>query len=247
MLVGPRLRFREGIRANAAKTPRSSPGGGNEVACGPPGDQAFLLDRCGDHRLHRALGTSFRRAERLCADVRWDFDRDQRSNAKGLTPPPAPKAVPTTTSLGTTTIVELSRGDDVGPPVTTFDGPDELIYRSSKFKRAVAIVGPMTATLYVSSTAPDTEIFVQLIDEAPAGTRYYLQRGMLRASHRALNRSLSDMLADGTIYRPTVHTRTQPQSNLRRPIGISSRCFRWSRLPTGSSTCNQGSHSTCSG
>jgi uncharacterized protein len=93
-------------------------------------------------------------------------------------------------------------GHTAGSPLTTEGGPDELTYTSGKFTRPVAMIGPATATLYVSSTAPDTELFVQVIDTAPDGTRYYLQRGMLKASHRAISRSLSDKTSAGMIYRP---------------------------------------------
>lgn len=92
-------------------------------------------------------------------------------------------------------------GHTRGAPLTTAEGPDELSFSTARFDEPTAIVGPMTATLYMSSTAPDTEIFVQLIDEAPDGSRYYLQRGMLKASHRAIDESLSDKV-DGLIYRP---------------------------------------------
>jgi putative CocE/NonD family hydrolase len=92
-------------------------------------------------------------------------------------------------------------GHSAGSPFTTADGPDELTYATEKFKEPTALIGPSTATLYVSSTAPDTELFVQLIDEAPDGSRYYLQRGMLKASHRAIMPTLSDY-ADGRMYRP---------------------------------------------
>ena len=93
-------------------------------------------------------------------------------------------------------------GHSAGSQVTTPEGPDELTYRSDKLDSPMAVVGPITATLHMESTAPDTEIFVQLIDEAPDGSRYYLQRGMLRASHRAIDRLSSDVRPDGTIYRP---------------------------------------------
>ena len=43
---------------------------------------------------------------------------------------------------------------------------------------------------------------MQLIDRAPDGTLLYLNRGMLRASHRAIDRSQSQFTADGRIYRP---------------------------------------------
>ena len=95
-------------------------------------------------------------------------------------------------------------GHTSGSPLTTEDahGADELVFTSKKFSEPTAIIGPATATLFMSSTAPDTEVFVQIIDEAPDGSRYYVQRGMLKASHRAIMPGLSDRLSNGTIYRP---------------------------------------------
>jgi uncharacterized protein len=103
-------------------------------------------------------------------------------------------------------------GPGFGPPLTTEDGPDELTFRSRRLGKATAIVGPITATLYVSTTSPDTELFVQLIDEAPDGSRLYLQRGMLKASHRAVDPMRSDyVLYRGAriMYRP-FHPHTNP-------------------------------------
>jgi uncharacterized protein len=93
-------------------------------------------------------------------------------------------------------------GGDLGPPLTTAAGPDELSYRSDPVPTDTAVAGPITATLFVQSTAPDTELFVELVDEAPDGSRTYLQRGVLRASHRAVDDSQSDHTPDGRIYRP---------------------------------------------
>ena len=93
-------------------------------------------------------------------------------------------------------------GWNAGPPVTTQDAPDELTYSTKKFVKPTLIDGPATATLFARSTAVDTEFFVQVIDEAPDGTRSYVQRGMLRASHRAIMKGLSDKLENGRIYRP---------------------------------------------
>ena len=92
-------------------------------------------------------------------------------------------------------------GHTAGSPLTTQSGPDELEYATEPFARPTAIIGPATATLFMSSTATDTEIFVQVIDEGPDGSRYYIQRGLLKASHRAYDPGLSDW-ADGRIYRP---------------------------------------------
>lgn len=97
-------------------------------------------------------------------------------------------------------------GHSAGPPFTTAEGPDELTFSTGKFKDPTAIAGPITATLFASTSAPDTEFFVQLIDEGPDGSRYYITRGMLKASHRAINKHLSDKISggshDGEIYRP---------------------------------------------
>ncbi len=103
-------------------------------------------------------------------------------------------------------------GHSAGAPFTTEEGPDGLTFRSAKFDEPTALVGPATATLFMSSTAPDMELFVQIIDEAPDGSRYFLQRGMLRASHRAIMPGLSDWTNGGKLmYRPhRPHTNPTP-------------------------------------
>ena len=83
-------------------------------------------------------------------------------------------------------------GPNVGPPITTVQGPDELDFVSAPFTETAAMAGPITANLFVSSTAPDTPIFVQVADRDKAGNVTILQRGVLRASHRAIDFSLSD-------------------------------------------------------
>ena len=108
-------------------------------------------------------------------------------------------------------------GPAFGPPYTTADGPDELMYRSAPMTKPMAVVGPITAALYASVTGVDTELFVQLIDEAPDGSRTYLQRGMLKASHRAIDQSKSDF-DDGVLYRPW-RPHTNPQ--LITPLAVN--------------------------
>ena len=106
-------------------------------------------------------------------------------------------------------------GPTAGSELTTPEGPDELTYRSEPFTKNTAIAGPITSTLFISSTSPEPEFFVQLIDEAPDGSRSYLQRGMLKASHRAIDKGQSDWVTTQTgnrvIYRPfRPHTNPQP-------------------------------------
>jgi len=93
-------------------------------------------------------------------------------------------------------------GHRQGSEFTTPEGPDEVNYVSAPLSENTTIAGPITANLFVSSTAPDTELFVSLIDEAPDGSRTYLQRGMLRASHDAIDVDRSSKTSAGRIYRP---------------------------------------------
>jgi uncharacterized protein len=115
-------------------------------------------------------------------------------------------------------------GHTAGSPVTTADAPDEVMFETAKFDEPTALVGPSTATLYVQSASTDTELFVQLIDEAPDGSRYHIQRGLLRASHRAIMPGLSDKLPDGRIYRPhrphTNPTQIEPAKTYRYLVEI---------------------------
>lgn len=101
-------------------------------------------------------------------------------------------------------------GGSVGPPITTAAGPDELTWRTEPMEEDTAIAGPITATLFSKSTVSDTEFFVEVTDEGPDGSRTYLQRGLLKASHLEVDDSRSDHTADGRVYRP-YHTHTNPQ------------------------------------
>jgi predicted acyl esterase len=92
-------------------------------------------------------------------------------------------------------------GSENGGEVSSPTGPDE-VELATRFAAATAIAGPITANLHVASSAPDTELFVQLIDRAPDGSLLYLNRGMVRGSHRAVEPALSQYTADGRIYRP---------------------------------------------
>lgn len=94
--------------------------------------------------------------------------------------------------------------------ITQPEGPDEFSYRTRRFEEPTTLLGPMAATLYVSTTAPDTDFFVEISDVFPDGRRQRLQRGLLRGSHRALDVEKSDKTAVGDIFRPH-HTFTDPQ------------------------------------
>ncbi|MCA1831276.1 MAG: CocE/NonD family hydrolase [Actinomycetota bacterium] len=93
-------------------------------------------------------------------------------------------------------------GGSGGSPMTTKKGPDELDFVAPAFTDTTVIDGPITANLFMSTTAPDTEVFVQVADRNIAtGELMMLQRGMLRASHRAIDATRSDY-AGSFMYRP---------------------------------------------
>ncbi len=116
-------------------------------------------------------------------------------------------------------------GKNYGGEFSTPNGPDELEF-SKKIRRTTVIAGPMTARLRIASSAPDTELFVQLIDRGPNGEMLYLQRGMLRASHKRIMWGLSDKTEDGLIYRPwRPHTKLTPVTYMyvqKTPPGVNT-------------------------
>lgn len=72
----------------------------------------------------------------------------------------------------------------------TDDEIDGVAYQL-EFDKPTAICGPITVTLWASSTALDTDFFVVVSDVGRDGRIHGLQRGLLRASHRALDEELS--------------------------------------------------------
>jgi predicted alpha-1,2-mannosidase/putative CocE/NonD family hydrolase len=106
-------------------------------------------------------------------------------------------------------------GNNTGGEVTSVDGPDELVFKVAvndlDAGQPLVIAGPIMATLHLAATATDTELMVQLIDEDANGSRLYLQRGVLKASHRAILPGQSDYTSEGRIYRP-YRPHTNPQN-----------------------------------
>ena len=90
---------------------------------------------------------------------------------------------------------------------------DGLDYRVA-FDEPTAICGPITVTLWASSTASDADFFALVSDVAPDGRVCPLQRGMLRASLRAMDEQMStftDVQGEKVLIRPH-HTLQDPQT-----------------------------------
>ena len=83
------------------------------------------------------------------------------------------------------------RPDDLGGaptlPTAVAQGPDAVIYESEPMTRDVAVAGPILFQMFASMAGTDTDFFVALHDVDPRGNVSYLQRGLLKASHRAVD------------------------------------------------------------
>jgi putative CocE/NonD family hydrolase len=62
--------------------------------------------------------------------------------------------------------------------------PDVLVYTSDVLERDLEVTGPITATLNVMSSAPDTDFVVRLCDVSPDGHSRIVADGILRARYR---------------------------------------------------------------
>jgi uncharacterized protein len=81
-------------------------------------------------------------------------------------------------------------------------------YTSPPLSRDAELFGSGSANIWMSSTAPDTDLQITLTEVRPDGQEVYVARGWLRASHRALDPARSTALAP-------FHTDTQADA---RPL-----------------------------
>lgn len=61
---------------------------------------------------------------------------------------------------------------------------DMLVYTTEILARGVEVTGPIELTLYVGSSAKDTDFTAKLVDVYPDGTAYNVQEGIIRARYR---------------------------------------------------------------
>ena len=71
-----------------------------------------------------------------------------------------------------------------------------MSYTSEAFAEDTVLLGSASLDLWLASTAPDTDLEVTLTEVRPDGQEMYVQKGWLRASHRA------EDMAQSTVLRP---------------------------------------------
>lgn len=105
--------------------------------------------------------------------------------------------------------VSSPEGSYAGQDVFLADGPDQLRFRSAPAKDVSAVAGPLVATLHATVPAGDAEFVVRVGTEDPEGNVSWMQRGYLKASHRAVDEERSWYDGD-VMYRPW-RPHTNPQ------------------------------------
>jgi uncharacterized protein len=103
----------------------------------------------------------------------------------------------------------------------TDTGPGALTYTSAPFSQDTVLGGPVDATIYATSTRPDTEWVATLEDVAPDGTATPITTGALLGSLRAVDPARSWVEPDGRMILP-YHPYTA-QSKQPVPTGVVTR------------------------
>jgi uncharacterized protein len=109
-------------------------------------------------------------------------------------------------------------GSNFGAELTTANLPDEARFATKAFTSDTALAGPINVSLFATSTAPDTEFYVEINDvDTATGAMTRLQRGMQKASHRNIDALHTDYNDDGDIIR-AYHPHTNTTLNLLSPM-----------------------------
>ncbi len=125
--------------------------------------------------------------------------------------------------------------------------PDVLVYTSDPLPEDYTVLGPVHATLFAASSAPDTDFVVRLVDVHPDGRAIGLTDGILRASAResypepgVIRPARSSPIEPGEVYEYAIDlwaTGITLRAGHRIRVEVTSSSFpRWDRNPnTGES------------
>ncbi len=116
---------------------------------------------------------------------------------------------------------------------------DILVYQTEPLAEPLTVVGPLSAVLYASSSAKDTDWFVSLMDVDEQGKVFVLARGTIRARFRN-SFTEPQLLEKDKVYRYDIdlwHTGIMFQKGHRIRVEVSSALF-----PLFSRNLNTGGH-----
>ncbi len=79
------------------------------------------------------------------------------------------------------------------------DRPDVLVYSTPVLEEPLEVTGPITLVLYLTSTAPDTDLTGKLVDVFPDGRAINLTDGIQRVRYRS-SRTDPQLMTPGQVY-----------------------------------------------
>jgi len=80
---------------------------------------------------------------------------------------------------------------------------DVLVYSTPPLDRDTEVTGPVTVTLFASTSAADTDFTGKLVDVDPSGYARNLTDGIIRARYR-VPRAVADPITPGDVYEYTI-------------------------------------------
>jgi putative CocE/NonD family hydrolase len=117
--------------------------------------------------------------------------------------------------------------------------PDILVFQTAPLEEPVSVAGPLSAVLYASTSAPDTDWFVTLMDVDVKGEIFHLVRGTIRARFRN-SMAKPELLEKDKVYRYEIdmwQTGITFQKGHRIRVEVASAMF-----PMFSRNLNTGGH-----
>lgn len=105
---------------------------------------------------------------------------------------------------------------------------DVLVYSTGVLDKAVEVTGPVSATLFVASDAPDSDFTAKLVDVYPDGRAFNVAEGILRMRRRNGDAMTAPRMRAGSAYRvriDMVATSNEFQAGHRIRLEVSSSNF----------------------
>lgn len=122
---------------------------------------------------------------------------------------------------------------------TTQTRSDILVYQTEPLEKPLTFAGPLSAVLYASTSAEDTDWFMRVVWVTKEGKTYSLAEGKIRARFRESMKK-SVLLTPGKIYRYTLDLW---QTGITIPVGDSLRVeISSASFPVFSRNLNTGGH-----
>ncbi|HVW67948.1 MAG TPA: CocE/NonD family hydrolase, partial [Steroidobacteraceae bacterium] len=77
---------------------------------------------------------------------------------------------------------------------------DVLVYSTPPLQASMEITGPISVTLFASTSAPDTDWTAKLVDVQPSGYAQNIQSGIVRARYRKGAGGKAELIEPGKVY-----------------------------------------------